>query len=272
MLSPFLFGVPVVAAQPPLLLSAERGGCRYGVPSSAASDFEATFKACQPDLCAHQPDVLFHLVTMLSPRRLMKHSIPVHSVTQAAGEFVITFPNAYHGGFNCGVNAAEAVNFVPADWLRFGAASQLRYRAFRKPGVLCHEELLLDATSRNESALTSYWVRPELSRVVDEEIQLRYNLWAAVRPSPPLPSSPLAISSTVGDMHFTAHSRRRCFGQGAVQERALSWDRFVCDLFGGHPPFRLGPSNPRATAPGRACCRACASSRGPRWPSASCQS
>ena len=157
--------------------------CRYGVPSSAASEFESTFKACQPDLCANQPDVLFHLVTMLSPRRLVKHGVPVHSCLQNAGEFVITFPNAYHGGFNCGVNAAEAVNFVPADWLRFGAASQLRYRAFRKPGVLCHEELLLDATRRNESALTAFWVQPELSRAVDEEIQLRYNLWAAVRSS-----------------------------------------------------------------------------------------
>jgi [histone H3]-trimethyl-L-lysine4 demethylase len=96
---------------------------------------------------------------------------------------VITFPNAYHGGFNHGVNAAEAVNFVPADWLRFGAASQLRYRSFRKPGVLCHEELLIDAAGMS-SALTAFWLSREVSRTVDEEVRLRYNLWAAVR-SPP---------------------------------------------------------------------------------------
>ncbi len=61
---------------------------------------------------------------------------------QEPGEFVITFPRAYHGGFNMGFNCAEAVNFAPADWLRFGELSQERYRAFRKPSLLCHEWLL----------------------------------------------------------------------------------------------------------------------------------
>ena len=41
-------------------------------------------------------------------------------------------------GFNC----AEAINFAPADWLRFGELSRERYRAFRKPSLLCHEWLL----------------------------------------------------------------------------------------------------------------------------------
>lgn len=61
---------------------------------------------------------------------------------QEPGEFVITFPRAYHGGFNMGFNCAEAVNFAPADWLRFGELSRERYRAFRKPSLLCHEWLL----------------------------------------------------------------------------------------------------------------------------------
>ena len=55
------------------------------MPSAAASDFEKTFRACQPDLCAHQPDVLFHLVTMLSPRRLRAANVPVYSGLQHAG-------------------------------------------------------------------------------------------------------------------------------------------------------------------------------------------
>ena len=45
-------------------------------------------------------------------------------------------------GFNC----AEAVNFAPADWLRFGELSRERYRAFRKPSLLCHEWLLFKVT------------------------------------------------------------------------------------------------------------------------------
>lgn len=36
---------------------------------------------------------------MVSPRVLRQHGVPVYSATQAAGEFVVTFPNAYHGGF-----------------------------------------------------------------------------------------------------------------------------------------------------------------------------
>lgn len=80
---------------------------RYGIPAASASDFEETFKRSKPALFAQQPDVLFHLVTLLSPRILQRHAVPVHKVLQHAGEFVITFPNAYHGGFNHGVNAAE---------------------------------------------------------------------------------------------------------------------------------------------------------------------
>ncbi len=62
---------------------------------------------------------------------------------QEEGDFVITFPSAYHGGFNTGYNCAEAVNFCPPDWLRFASVSQERYRHFRRSPVLSHEELVL---------------------------------------------------------------------------------------------------------------------------------
>ena len=66
---------------------------------------------------------------------------------QEEGQFMVTFPSAYHGGFNQGFNCAEAVNFAPADWLRFGAASTERYRSFRKPSVVSHEQLLMKVRS-----------------------------------------------------------------------------------------------------------------------------
>lgn len=37
-------------------------------------------------------------------------------------------PQSYHGGFNHGLNCAEAVNFAPADWARFARPSEERYR------------------------------------------------------------------------------------------------------------------------------------------------
>jgi [histone H3]-trimethyl-L-lysine4 demethylase len=65
---------------------------------------------------------------------LEEEKITMHCV-QEENNFIITFPGAYHCGFNHGLNCAEAVNFAPADWLRYGAASTLRYRTFRKPSV-----------------------------------------------------------------------------------------------------------------------------------------
>ena len=55
---------------------------------------------------------------------------------------MVTFPGAYHGGFGCGLSCGEAVNFAPADWLRYGGASAARQRAFRKPSLLSYERLL----------------------------------------------------------------------------------------------------------------------------------
>ena len=44
-------------------------------------------------------------------------------ITQEAGQFVVTFPGAYHAGFNHGFNCAEAVNFALPSWLPLGRAA-----------------------------------------------------------------------------------------------------------------------------------------------------
>ena len=49
----------------------------YGVPSAYAESLEATMKEQAPELFEHQPDLLHHLVTTLSPNILMKKGIPV---------------------------------------------------------------------------------------------------------------------------------------------------------------------------------------------------
>jgi len=69
----------------------------------------------------------------------------VHRCVQHAGEFVLTFPRAYHAGFNSGFNCAEAVNVAPVDWLPHGQiAIELYCQQGRKTSI-SHDKLLLGA-------------------------------------------------------------------------------------------------------------------------------
>jgi jumonji domain-containing protein 2 len=61
-----------------------------------------------------------HKTKMFSPARLKECGLPYDTVVQHAGEFVITFPGAYHAGFNHGFNLAEATNFATPSWLPLG--------------------------------------------------------------------------------------------------------------------------------------------------------
>ena len=58
----------------------------------------------------------------------LHYSSPVCVTWQEAGQFVITFPKAFHGGFNHGLNCAEAVNFATPDWFAAGFEAEVRSR------------------------------------------------------------------------------------------------------------------------------------------------
>lgn len=92
----------------------------YGVPEHGADALEAAMRADAPELFDDQPDLLHQLVTMASPLMLRSHNVPVYRLHQHEGEFIVTFPRAYHAGFNTGFNVAEAVNFAPSSWLKLG--------------------------------------------------------------------------------------------------------------------------------------------------------
>ncbi|KAI4315412.1 hypothetical protein L6164_028225 [Bauhinia variegata] len=152
--------------------------CWYSVPGNEASAFEKVMRSSLPDLFDAQPDLLFQLVTMLNPSVLQENGVPVYSVLQEPGNFVITFPRSYHGGFNLGLNCAEAVNFAPADWLPYGAFGADLYQRFHKTAVLSHDELLCVVAQYSDiNDRVSPYLKKELLRISDKEKYWREKLW-----------------------------------------------------------------------------------------------
>ncbi|XP_073316103.1 lysine-specific demethylase JMJ17 [Primulina huaijiensis] len=151
--------------------------CWYSVPGNEAQSFEKVMRDSLPDLFEAQPDLLFQLVTMLNPSVLLAKGVPVCSILQEPGNFVITFPRSYHGGFNFGLNCAEAVNFAPADWLPHGGFGAELYRHYHKAAVLSHEELLCVAAKNDIDARLSAYLKAELHRIYDREKTWRERLW-----------------------------------------------------------------------------------------------
>ncbi|EFJ42973.1 hypothetical protein VOLCADRAFT_66478, partial [Volvox carteri f. nagariensis] len=95
-----------------------------------------------PHLFAEEPLLLHHPVTLLSPGELRRRGVPVYRFV-CPGSFIITFPNAYHAGFNAGFNCAEAVNFAPADWLPYGSAAVREYRQQGRRSTFSFDDLLV---------------------------------------------------------------------------------------------------------------------------------
>ncbi|KAJ8545261.1 hypothetical protein K7X08_017844 [Anisodus acutangulus] len=125
----------------------------YGVPGSHASALEDAMRKHLPDLFDEQPDLLHELVTQLSPSLLKSEGVPVCRTVQNPGEFVLTFPRAYHSGFNCGFNCAEAVNLAPVDWLEHGLTAVELYSKQCRKTSLSHDKLLIGAASEAIKAL-----------------------------------------------------------------------------------------------------------------------
>ncbi|MBA0881124.1 hypothetical protein Goshw_001434 [Gossypium schwendimanii] len=104
-------------------------------------------------LC-YDPDILSHIgkagasaliaekTTMFPPNIFLQHNVPVHKAVQMAGEYVITFPRAYHAGFSQGFNCGEVVNFAFGDWFHWGAVAGQVYAHSCRMVIVPSEELL----------------------------------------------------------------------------------------------------------------------------------
>jgi jumonji domain-containing protein 2 len=112
----------------------------YSVPPHAAHQMEALAKTLFPSQFRSCPEFLRHKTTLISPLVLQAHNIPIFKMVQnrgtfycnllyqnnsSEGEFMITFPRAYHCGFNGGMNCAESVNFALESWMSSGSKGNI---------------------------------------------------------------------------------------------------------------------------------------------------
>jgi histone demethylase JARID1 len=121
------------------------------------------------------------MTTALNPRFLIDHGVPVYTLHQSAGEFVVTFPRSYHAGYNEGLNFAEAVNFAPPDWLRMGRQCLENYAKVHRNCVFSHEELVMKMVSVSNKMSIGMCLATleELTWIVAKETDFRKRLTAA---------------------------------------------------------------------------------------------
>jgi hypothetical protein len=119
----------------------------YGVPGSNADLFERAVRTMVPSLLDDKPDLLHRLVTLVPPGSLRDaHGVDVCQTTQHAGEFVVTWPRAYHAGFSMGFNVAEAVNFGTSEWVKAGRTAVEGYArgVGKRDAVFSHDRMVVD--------------------------------------------------------------------------------------------------------------------------------
>jgi len=91
----------------------------YAVGQHDAERFAQFAKSRFPDAAHQCPNFLQHKMSVISPEILRAHGFHVTECIQEAGDIMLTFPAAYHCGFNHGFNVAESTNFASANWPKF---------------------------------------------------------------------------------------------------------------------------------------------------------
>uniref|UniRef100_A0A0E0NPS4 JmjC domain-containing protein n=1 Tax=Oryza rufipogon TaxID=4529 RepID=A0A0E0NPS4_ORYRU len=103
--------------------------------------------------------VLGEKTTLMSPEVLIDNGVPCCRLVQYPGEFVVTFPRAYHVGFSHGFNCGEAANFATPQWLKFAKEAAVRRAVMNYLPMLSHQQLLyllaVSFISRNPRELLS---------------------------------------------------------------------------------------------------------------------
>ncbi|KRX22377.1 Lysine-specific demethylase 4E, partial [Trichinella nelsoni] len=91
----------------------------YVIPSAYKNDFDWLVSQYFPATALECEGFLRHKNIIFSHSKISSAGIPVRQVVQLPGEFILTYPGAYHSGFNLGFNCAEAVNFAMKSWIDY---------------------------------------------------------------------------------------------------------------------------------------------------------
>ena len=120
----------------------------YAAPGSQAPSVQSAMKRHYPALFATQPDAHHSLTLQMSPHVLRDdYKIDICHTVQQAGEFICTFPAAFHCGFSHGFNVGEAVNFAIGEWLPFGRQAQQLDRQYARPECFSLQRLIITTAS-----------------------------------------------------------------------------------------------------------------------------
>ncbi|KAM3270405.1 putative lysine-specific demethylase ELF6 isoform X1 [Capsicum chacoense] len=117
----------------------------YAVPGDCAFGFEEVIRCHAYGETTDRLAALALLgekTTLLSPEVLVASGIPCCRLVQNPGEFVVTFPRAYHVGFSHGFNCGEAANFGTPQWLAVAKEAAVRRAAMNYLPMLSHQQLL----------------------------------------------------------------------------------------------------------------------------------
>ncbi|KAJ1450474.1 JmjC domain, hydroxylase-domain-containing protein [Pelagophyceae sp. CCMP2097] len=151
----------------------------YGVPGASADAFERVARILFQQRLQEVPELLHHMTTQFNPGKIREMDVPVYRLRQGAGEFVVTFPRAFHSGFSYGFNVGEAVNFATAAWIDHAKLANERYRRLGRLAVLSHDRLIFTlAHHAGELDLeAARLLEHELRRIIHEEDTLRPRLY-----------------------------------------------------------------------------------------------
>lgn len=155
----------------------------YGVPGASADAFEDAVRVMVPGLLDAAPDLLHRLVTLVPPAALRDgHGVEVFQALQKPGEFVVTWPRAYHAGFSHGHNVGEAVNFGTAEWVAAGRSAVEGYArgVGKRDAVFSHDRMVVDtardfarrlkdtSTADSGGVVFAPWIRAVANTLRDE--------------------------------------------------------------------------------------------------------